>query len=72
MSKMASTLEVLNDGKWHAKKELQKKLELKATEVEKITDFLENFGFVKIDSEKQKVKQKQDFQNLLNPQIILL
>lgn len=72
MSKMALALEVLNDGKWHEKKELQNKLKLKDAEVEKMTEFFEKFGFVQTDNKGLKIKHNQKFQDLQDLNYVLM
>lgn len=65
MSKIAMILDLLSDGKWHRIKELQQMLGLNEHKVQEVTAFLNEYDFVRIDEEHEKVKINRDFQKLL-------
>jgi len=49
-------LELLENGKWHYLKDLEKKTHLNSGKVETVTKFLASYNFVELDEAKQKVK----------------
>ncbi|MDH5770929.1 MAG: hypothetical protein OEZ25_06555 [Candidatus Bathyarchaeota archaeon] len=49
-------LRLLENGKWHHLKDIEEKTQLNSSKVEKVTKFLANYNFVKLDEAKQKVK----------------
>ena len=49
-------LRLLENGKWHYLKDIEKKTQLNSGKVENITKFLAKYNFVKLDETKQKVK----------------
>ncbi len=65
-SKIAVTLEVLSDGKWHGIDELEQRLDLNEHEVVEITLFLNKYDFASVDEAKKKVRLKRGFQRFLS------
>jgi DNA-binding IclR family transcriptional regulator len=49
-------LRLLENGKWHYLKDIEKKTRLDSSKVENVTKFLAKYNFVKLDEAKQKVK----------------
>jgi DNA-binding IclR family transcriptional regulator len=49
-------LRLLENGKWHYLKDIEKSTSLNSSKVENVTNFLANYNFVKLDKAKQKVK----------------
>jgi hypothetical protein len=49
-------LRLLENGKWHHLKDIEKKTHLNSVKVENVTKFLAMYNFVKLDEAKQKVK----------------
>lgn len=49
-------LRLLENGKWHYLKDIEKQTQLNSVKVETVTKFLVNYNFVKLDEAKQKVK----------------
>jgi DNA-binding IclR family transcriptional regulator len=49
-------LRLLENGKWHYLKDIEKKTQLNSAKVETVTKFLAKYNFVKLDEAKQKVK----------------
>ena len=49
-------LELLENGKWHYLKEIEKKAHLNSGKVETVTKFLATYKFVKLDEAEQRVK----------------
>jgi hypothetical protein len=49
-------LRLLENGKWHYLKDIEKKTHLNSVKVENVTEFLAMYNFVKLDEAKQKVK----------------
>jgi len=49
-------LRLLENGKWHYLKDIEKKTHLNSGKVKNITNFLANYNFVKLDYMEQKVK----------------
>ena len=47
---------LLENGKWHYLKDIEKETQLDSVKVETVTKFLAKFNFVKLDEAKQKVK----------------
>jgi predicted transcriptional regulator len=47
---------LLENGKWHYLKDIEKRTQLNRVKVEIVTRFLANYNFVKLDEAKQKVK----------------
>jgi len=49
-------LRLLENGKWHNLKDIEKETQLEGFKVENITRFLASYNFVKLDEVEQKVK----------------
>jgi DNA-binding IclR family transcriptional regulator len=49
-------LQLLENGKWHHLKDIEKKTHLDSSKVENVTKFLAKYNFIKLDEAKQKVK----------------
>jgi len=49
-------LRLLENGKWHSLKDIEKKTQLNSFKVENVTRFLATYNFVKLDEAEQKVK----------------
>jgi hypothetical protein len=49
-------LQLLENGKWHYLKDIEKETRLTSCKVESVTKFLATYHFVKLDEAKQKVK----------------
>jgi len=49
-------LRLLENGKWHNLKDIEKETQLESFKVENITRFLASYNFVKLDEVEQKVK----------------
>jgi len=49
-------LRLLENGKWHYLKDIEKQTHLNSYKVENVTKFLANYNFVKLDEAEQKVK----------------
>lgn len=49
-------LELLENGKWHYIKDLEKKTHLNSGKVETVTKFLASYNFVELDESEQRVK----------------
>ena len=49
-------LELLENGKWHYLKDIEKKTQLNSCKVETVTRFLATYKFVKLDEAEQRVK----------------
>jgi len=57
-------LELLMDGKWHSFEELREQLQLKNGTLESMVSFLSEYGFVKLDEKKMKVRIDEDIKQL--------
>jgi DNA-binding IclR family transcriptional regulator len=49
-------LRLLENGKWHHLKDIEKRTHLNSAMVETVTKFLASYNFIKLDETKQKVK----------------
>ena len=49
-------LRLLENGKWHYLKDIEKQTCLDSFKVETVTKFLEKYNFIKLDEAKQKIK----------------
>ena len=49
-------LELLENGKWHYLKDIEKKTHLNSCKVETVTKFLATYNFIKLDEAEQKIK----------------
>jgi DNA-binding IclR family transcriptional regulator len=49
-------LRLLENGKWHYLKDIEKETHLNSIKVENVTKFLANYNFVELDEAEQKVK----------------
>jgi hypothetical protein len=49
-------LRLLENGKWHYLKDIEKEAHLNSFKVENVTKFLAKYNFVKLDEAEQKVK----------------
>lgn len=56
MPTVEDILELLEDGEWHDLKEIGEKFQLDDLEVESVTKFLAQNGFIRLDEEKQRAK----------------
>ena len=65
MPKVDDILKLLENGKWHDLKEIEKKTQLHDLDIMKITKFLAQYNFIKLDEGKQKVKLDPIMQNFL-------
>jgi len=52
------------DGKWHSFEELREQLQLKNGTLESMVSFLSEYGFVKLDEKKMKVRIDEDIKQL--------
>lgn len=64
-SKIATILELLNDGKWHLIEEIQQKAMMDKDQIHRIIEFLEKYGFVLRDETKNKLKLERMVQKFL-------
>jgi DNA-binding IclR family transcriptional regulator len=64
-SKIAMTLELLGDGKWHRIEEMRQQMNLSFCEVEEITSFLDKYGFAEVDGSNERVRVNRDFRKIL-------
>jgi hypothetical protein len=49
-------LRLLENGKWHPLKDIEKETHLDSVKVENVTKFLASYNFIELDETKQKVK----------------
>ncbi len=49
-------LRLLENGKWHYLKDIEKETQLDSVKVESVTEFLASYNFIELDETKQKVK----------------
>ena len=56
MSAIDKVLFLLKDGNWHNLKEIKKKVSLSEANIEKITIFLKEYEFVKLNEETKDLK----------------
>jgi hypothetical protein len=49
-------LRLLENGKWHHLKDIEKETRLDSVKVETVTKFLASYNFIKLDEAEQKVK----------------
>lgn len=64
-AKMAEVLDALADGKWHTKREILEKAKLKPTQLETVIKFLEDYGFIAVDTAKGTVRLDEKLRKLL-------
>ncbi len=62
--KIRQVLDAIEDGEWHSMANLAEELKLHDSDVEKIVEFLEEFGLAEFDGDG-KVKIESDFRKLL-------
>ena len=55
---IAEVLEILNDGQWHSIDEIRLKAKLDESQSKKITEFLSEYAFITVDTDKNRVKLK--------------
>ena len=65
VSMLMVILELLSDGQWHKLEELLLKTDLNEQKFEKVTGFLSDYNFVKVDNKNKRVKIDRDFRKLL-------
>lgn len=58
-------MDVLADGKWHTKREILEKAKLEPRQLETITHFLKDYGFIIVDAAKDMVRLNENFRRLL-------
>ena len=66
MPKVDDILKLLENGKWHDLKEMEKKTQLHDLEIMGITKFLAQFNFIKLDKTGRKAKLDPSTQDFLN------
>ncbi len=49
-------LRLLENGKWHHLKDIEKEAQLDSINVENVTKFLASYNFIELDETRQKVK----------------
>jgi hypothetical protein len=49
-------LQLLENGKWHYLKDIEKETHLNSVKIENVTKFLAKYNFVKLDEAERKVK----------------
>jgi DNA-binding IclR family transcriptional regulator len=62
---MATALEILVDGKWHALKEIQQKTKLNKNQIQQVIDFLERYGFISVDKMAGKIRLDKSVEKFL-------
>lgn len=55
---------LLEDGRWHTFAEIEERLDVSETELQKALSFLQEFGFLNVDQEKRKAKFTSSFLRL--------
>jgi DNA-binding IclR family transcriptional regulator len=58
-------LELLDDGKWHAISEIQRKTELDEITLREIIAFLKEYNFVTANDAKDKIRVNNDYKEFL-------
>jgi len=53
---MTKFLEMLNDGRWHALKEIQKETGLDERRMQQVLTFLKEYNFVTVSETKKEIK----------------
>jgi len=64
-AKIARTLEILNDGKWHTLKEIKQKTKLNKNQIQQVIDFLEGYGFISVDKMARKIRLDKSAEKFL-------
>lgn len=62
--KIRQLLDAIEDGEWHSMADLAEELKLRDSDMEKIVEFLEEFGLAEFDGDR-RVKIDSDFRKLL-------
>ena len=65
MAKVDDILKLLENGKWHDLKEIEKKTQLHDFNFTSITKFLAQYNFIKLDKEEKKAKLEPSTQDFL-------
>ena len=47
---------MLEDGKWHAFDEIQKKMHIEADQIHRVIEFLKEYDFITIDNPERRVR----------------
>jgi len=63
--RIADVLEILNDGQWHSIDEIKLKAKLDEIQSKKITEFLNEYDFITVDDDKNKLKIKEAVRKFL-------
>ena len=66
MPKVDDILKLLENGKWHDLKEIEKKTQIYGLDITSIAKFLAQYKFIKLDKERKKVKLDPSTRNFLN------
>jgi len=56
---------MLNDGRWHALKEVQQKMELNENQIRQVIVFLTKYNFMIADETREKIKLKESVRKFL-------
>lgn len=58
-------MEVLGDGEWHALREVQRKTRLGRNQIQRLIDFLKEYGFIVVDETERRIKLDETVQEFL-------
>ena len=56
---------MLNDGRWHALKEVQQKMELNENQIRQVIVFLTKYNFMIADETREKIKLNESVRKFL-------
>jgi len=65
LPKVDDILKLLENGKWHDLKEIEKKTQLQDLNIVSVTKFLAKYNFIKLDKEGKKAKLDPSTQDFL-------
>ena len=65
MPKVDDILKLLENGKWHDLKEIEKKTQLQDLDIVSVAKFLAKYNFIKLDKEGKKAKLDPSTQDFL-------
>jgi DNA-binding IclR family transcriptional regulator len=63
--RIAEILDVLGDGEWHTLRDVQQKTSLSRNQIQRLIEFLKEYGFVKVDETERRLRLDETVQELL-------
>lgn len=64
-ARITELLEVLGDGEWHTLREVEQKTSLGTDQIQRLIEFLKEYGFITVDEMERRLRLDETVQELL-------